>query len=155
MAHLYTYTCIDMIPCLKYIYETVFSSINLAVFLFSLFYCQQYIKNYIIIYKIDFLFQLISVNFTSYRLSQANLLENFIYFSIRKRQVQKSQPSSILFHLYGMMITLGGQMKKNWQCLWCNQTFHGINATKALAHVLEKKGIHNKSDYVAKYRTVC
>ena len=23
--------------------------------------------------------------------------------------------------------------EKNWQCLWCNQTFQGINATKALA----------------------
>ena len=29
--------------------------------------------------------------------------------------------------------------EKNWQCLWCNQTFQGINATKALAHVLGKK----------------
>ena len=41
-------------------------------------------------------------------------------------------------------------MKKNWQGLWCNQTFQGINATKALAHVLGKKGMHIKSCYVAK-----
>ena len=34
--------------------------------------------------------------------------------------------------------------EKNWQYLWCNQTFQGINATKALAHVLGKKGIHIK-----------
>ena len=40
--------------------------------------------------------------------------------------------------------------EKNWQCLWCNQTFQGINATKALAHVLGKKGMHIKSCYVAK-----
>ena len=32
--------------------------------------------------------------------------------------------------------------EKNWQCLWCNQTFQGINATKALAHVLGKKDMH-------------
>ena len=40
--------------------------------------------------------------------------------------------------------------EKNWQCLWCNQTFQGINATKALAHVLGKKGMHIKICYVAK-----
>ena len=40
--------------------------------------------------------------------------------------------------------------EKNWQCLWCNQTFQGINATKALAHVLGKKCMHIKSCYVAK-----
>ena len=40
--------------------------------------------------------------------------------------------------------------EKNWQCLWCDQTFQGINATKALAHVLGKKGMHIKSCYVAK-----
>ena len=39
---------------------------------------------------------------------------------------------------------------KNWQCLWCNQTFQGINATKALARVLGKKGMPIKSCYVAK-----
>ena len=41
---------------------------------------------------------------------------------------------------------------KNWHCLWCNQNFQGINATKALYHVLEKKGMHMKSCYVAKYK---
>ena len=40
--------------------------------------------------------------------------------------------------------------EKNWQCLWCNQNFQGTNATKALANVLEKKGMHIKSCYVAK-----
>ena len=42
--------------------------------------------------------------------------------------------------------------EKNWQCLWCNATFQGINATKALAHVLRNKGMHIKSCYVAKYK---
>ena len=40
--------------------------------------------------------------------------------------------------------------EKNWQCLWRNQTFQGINATKSLDHVLGKKGMHIKSCYVAK-----
>ena len=40
--------------------------------------------------------------------------------------------------------------EKNWQCLWCNQRFQGINATKDLAHVLRKKGMNIKSCYVAK-----
>ena len=39
---------------------------------------------------------------------------------------------------------------KNCQCLWCNQSCQGINATKALAHVLGNKGMHIKSCYVAK-----
>ena len=34
--------------------------------------------------------------------------------------------------------------EKNWQCLWCNQTCQEINATKALSHVLTKKGVHIK-----------
>ena len=41
-------------------------------------------------------------------------------------------------------------MGKKWQYLWCNQTFQGINATKALAHTLGNKGMHTKSFYVAK-----
>ena len=40
--------------------------------------------------------------------------------------------------------------RKNWQCLWCNKSFQGINATKALSHVLGKKGMHIKSFYVDK-----
>ena len=39
---------------------------------------------------------------------------------------------------------------KNWQCLWCNQSYQEINSTKAVAHVLSIKGIHIKSCYVAK-----
>ena len=31
-----------------------------------------------------------------------------------------------------------------WKCLWCNFTFQGINATKALAHVIGTKCIHIK-----------
>ena len=38
----------------KYKWNSRLSSINMTVFLFSLFSCQQYIKSYIIIYKIDF-----------------------------------------------------------------------------------------------------
>ena len=40
--------------------------------------------------------------------------------------------------------------ENNWQCLWCNQTFQGINATKALDRVLGKKGMHIKSCYFLK-----
>ena len=41
---------------------------------------------------------------------------------------------------------------KNWQFLWCNTSLQGISATKALAHVLGKKGIHIKSFYVPKHK---
>ena len=40
--------------------------------------------------------------------------------------------------------------EKNWQCLWCDTRFQGINYTKDLAHVLGQKGMHIKSFYVAK-----
>ena len=40
--------------------------------------------------------------------------------------------------------------EKNWQLLWCNTSFQVINATKYLACVLGKKGIHIKSCYVPK-----
>ena len=43
--------------------------------------------------------------------------------------------------------------EKNWQWLWCNTSFQGINATKDLAHVLGKKGIHIKSCYVPKEKS--
>ena len=106
---LYTYTCIDMIICLKYIYETVtFLGQCCRFFCPSLFSCQQYIKKSFIFLLVGFLFQLISVKFTPCRLPQANLLQHFILFSISKRQVQKPQPSLISFHLYGMIITFGG-----------------------------------------------
>ena len=39
---------------------------------------------------------------------------------------------------------------KNWQYLWCNKFFQRINDTKALAHMLGKKGMHIKSCSVAK-----
>ena len=31
-----------------------------------------------------------------------------------------------------------------WKCLWCDFTFQGINATKALAHVIGTKCMHIK-----------
>ena len=31
-----------------------------------------------------------------------------------------------------------------WKCLWCGFKFHGINATKALAHVIGTKCMHIK-----------
>ena len=37
--------------------------------------------------------------------------------------------------------------ENNWQCLWYNKTFQGIIDTKALAHILDKKGIPIKSCY--------
>ena len=29
-----------------------------------------------------------------------------------------------------------------WKCLWCDFTFQGVNATKALAHVIGTKCMH-------------
>ena len=35
--------------------------------------------------------------------------------------------------------------KEGWKCLWCEQSFRGINATKALAHVSKSSGKHIKA----------
>ena len=78
-----------------YKWNSHFSSIHMAVFLFSNFLWEQYIKNFVIIYKSEFLYLLISVKFTSCGLPQANLLQHCIHFLIRKIQVQKPQPSWI------------------------------------------------------------
>ena len=40
--------------------------------------------------------------------------------------------------------------ENKWQCFWCNTRFQGINATKAFAHVLGKKGMHIKICYAPK-----
>ena len=40
--------------------------------------------------------------------------------------------------------------EKKWKCLWCDQSFQIINATKALACVLGNKGVPIKSCYVDK-----
>ena len=42
--------------------------------------------------------------------------------------------------------------KNKYHCLWCNTIFQGINANKALAHVLGKKGMNIKSCHVPKYK---
>ena len=37
------------------------------------------------------------------------------------------------------------KLKDNqWKCLWCDVKFQGINATKALAHVIGTKSMHIK-----------
>ena len=40
--------------------------------------------------------------------------------------------------------------EKNWQCLWCNIIFQGINAAKTVARALGKNGMYIKSFYVPK-----
>ena len=43
--------------------------------------------------------------------------------------------------------------EKNRKCLWCNTSFQGINANKALDRVLGKKGMHIKSCYVTREKS--
>ena len=55
--------------------------VNLAVFFVLLFFlANNTLKTFSFFYKLDFLFQLISVNVSSCCLPQANLLQNFIHF---------------------------------------------------------------------------
>ena len=46
-----------------------------------------------------------------------------------------------------------------WKCLWCNVKFQGINATKAIAHVIGTKCVHIKrrrasidQDHLSRYK---
>ena len=100
--------------------------------------------------QVGYFFQLLSVKFTSCRLPQANLLQHLIHFSIRKRQVLKPQPSLISFHLYGMMITLGGSMKKTGNAYGVIKNFTESMLIRLLLTYWGKKGMHIKSCYVAK-----
>ena len=107
MTHIYTSSCIDIILTLKYIWNRFCFSVNVAVLFstLSLFLLTILLK-LSLFYKLN-IFQLIS-----FCLLQSNLLQHFISFSIRKRQVQKPKLGLILFHIYGTMITLWGLMKK-------------------------------------------
>ena len=110
-------------PINIYIYLTIFCQCYLLFADVSSFLLMLLLNSFIF-YKFNFSLELISLNFLSCRLPQSNLLQSFICYSIMKRQVQKPKLSFISFHLYGMMITSWGLMKKNWQCLWCNQSLH-------------------------------
>ena len=78
-----------------YKWNSRFSSINLAVFFVLSFFLPTIHQELFHYLQVGFLFQLISVKFTSCCLPQANRLQHFIRFSIRKRQVQKPQLSWI------------------------------------------------------------
>ena len=43
--------------------------------------------------------------------------------------------------------------KNNLQCLWCTNVVQVINDTKALAHVMGKKGMYTKSCCVTKIKS--
>ena len=136
-----------------YIYninETVIFPRLIWPFFVLFFCCQQYINNFIIIYKTEFLFLLIPVQFASCRLLQANLLQHFIHFFNKEKTSAETATKLNLISSIWNDDHIRRVDEKNWQCLWCNQTFQGINATKALAHLLEKKVMHIKSCYVAK-----
>ena len=96
---------------------------------------------------------MISVKFTLWCLPQANLLQHLIHFSIRKKTSAETATKLDLISFIWDDDHIWRLDEKNWQCLWCNQTFQGINTTKALAHVLGKKGIRIKSFYVAKEKS--
>ena len=130
-----------------------FLRLILPFFLFSLFSCQQYIKNYFIIYKFWFF---ISVDISKfYVMSSPTSQYSPAFHSFFNKEKTSAETvtkidfiSSIWDDNYIRRID-----EKNWQCLWYNQCFQGINATKALAHVLGKKGMHIKSCYVSKEKS--
>ena len=80
--HIYMH-CYD--PMFKNIYETVFFLSQCCRFFSSLFLLTIHLKPFHFLLVEFLLFQLISVNFTSCCLPQANFLQHFICFSIRKR----------------------------------------------------------------------
>ena len=121
-------------------------------FFFSFLLWEQYIKNFIIIYKSEFLFMFISVKFTSYCLSQANLLQHCIQIFIKEKTSAETTTKLDIISSIWDDDHIQRIDEKNWQWLWCNQTFQGINASKALAHLLGKNGMHIKSYYVDKYK---
>ena len=113
MAHLYTYSCMDMILILKIYIKPFFSDQCCRFLCQCIFFLANINSKTVTFLQVEIVLELISLTFPSCRLPQANLLQYFIRFSISKRQGQKPKLSLILFHLYGMIITFWGLMEKN------------------------------------------
>ena len=151
MAHLYMYSCIDMILYLEYINEIVVFPWLIWLF-FPLFFLSNNTSRTISLFTRLILY----ISWYQYILRHV-VSHKPIFYSIslffNKENTSAETATKIDFisskwdddHIRRLD-------EKNWQYFWCNQTFQGINATKALYHVLEKKGMHMKSCYVAKYK---
>ena len=150
MAHLYTYTFIDMILCLKYINETVvFTRLIWPFFFFSIFLPTINRELFHYLQVGYFLSVVISkvYNMSSPTSQSSPAFKSF--FNKEKTSVETATKIDFISSIWD-----GDHIRRldenNCQYLWFNQIFQGINATKALAHVLGKKGMNIKSFFVAK-----
>ena len=136
MANLYKYTCIDMILSFKNTYETVFfPRLILPVFWFSLFFLPTIHKELFHYLQVWFL---ISVDISKvYVMSTPTSQYSPAVHSFFNKEKTTAETTTKLGFISSIWDDdhIRRLDEKNWQLLWCNQTFQGINATKALAHV--------------------
>ena len=150
MAYLYTYTCIDMILYFKkYIWNIFFPRFILPfvlVFTFFLPTINQWLFHYL-----QFRF-FISVDISKVYVMSSTTSQSspsfHSFLNTEKTSVETATKINFISSIWDddHIMRLD---EKNWQRLWCNKTFQGINATTDLSHVLGKKVIHIKSCYVA------
>ena len=147
MAHLYTYSSMDNIIYFKR--KLSKQILSMLPFYLPIFLFLDNSTTQLFHFLLDEIFlKLISLNFWSYHLPQANLLQIFIRSSIRKIYVQKQKLSLISFHLFGIMITFWGLTKTTDNSYGVLKYSKEINATKSLTRLLGKKGMHITSYWV-------
>ena len=111
MAHLYTYSCIVLSYC-KYIERNCFSSQCYCFICLCIVFLSNVTSRTVSFLQVECFLEFISLNFLSCGIPRANILQRLICFWISKRQLKKPKLSLISYHLYGMIITFWGLMKK-------------------------------------------
>ena len=145
------YSCIDMILYIYNINETVVFPRFIWPFCFALSFFLPTINRELFHYlRVGYFLSVVisKVYILSSTTSQSSPAFHS-FFNMKKTSAETATNLDFISSIWDDD-HIRRQDEKNWKCLWCNQTFQGINATKALSHVLGKKGMHIKSCYVAK-----
>ena len=116
---------------LKYIYETVFSSVNVAIFLAPLFFLANNTSKLFHFLQIDFFISvdIIRVYVMSSPTSQSSPAFHS-FFNKEKTSAETATKLDFISYIWDddHIMRLD---EKNWQCLWRNKIFQGINTTNS------------------------
>ena len=95
---------------------------------------------------------MISLKLPSCCLPKVNVFLIHSFFNKEKTRAETETRIYLISSIWGdnHIMSLN---ENNWKFLWYNKVFQGINATKALARVLGKKGMYIKSCYVRKEKS--
>ena len=131
-----------MILCLKIYMEQYFSSVNVVIFLSLSFFLPTIHLKLFHFLQVEF-FISVDIRKVYVMLSPTSQYPSLFHSFFNKEKTSAETATKLDFissiwdddHLQRLY-------EKNWQCLCRNKSIQGINATKAIAHVLGKKGVH-------------